>query len=198
MPHHPPSNLHSSNWSSLCSSLPLALALLVGSVSASTLTGCALSAEASAPDIEITEHNIAVTGIPMAGRVGEVATQLSFMENLPSIDLPASVDSSVKAVGVTLTAKQGVTDLAFLHSLRVVMAPTTGTAAPVELITYEKSGSAAVGTVLAIPSQNPANILDEWKAKTAEFTVEVSGVLPEQSWMIDLSVHFAGDFSYHL
>ena len=180
------------------SSRALTLALALGALAASTLAGCALSAEASAPDIEVTERNLAVAGIPMAGRLGEVATQLSFMENLPSIDLPSAVDTSVKAVALTLTAKQGITDLSFLHDLKVVMSPTSGTAAPVELINYQKAGSAVVGNVLVIPSQNPANILEQWKAKSAAFTVEVSGVLPEQSWMVDLSVRFSGDFSYHL
>ena len=185
---------------SLWSALPLTftLALAAGSLCASTLEGCALSAEASAPDIEVTEHDIAVAGIPMAGRLGEVATQMSFMHNLPSIDLPSSVDTTVKAVAVTLTAKQGVTDLSFLHSLRVVMSPTSGTATPVELINYQKADGATVGSVLVMPSQNPANILEQWNAKTAQFTVAVSGILPEQSWMVDLSVHFVGDFSYHL
>ena len=114
------------------SPLPMLAALLLGS--ASSLAGCALSAEASVPDIEITQHGIAVAGIPMAGRLGDVATQLSFMENLPSIDLPAGIDTTVKAVAVDLTATEGVTDLSFLRTLRVVMAPSAGTAAPVELI----------------------------------------------------------------
>jgi len=174
----------------------LAALLLLGS--ASSLAGCALSAEATAPDIEVTERGLAVAGIPMAGRLGDVATQLSFTENLPSIDLPAGIDTSVKAVAIDLTATEGVTDLSFLRTLRVVMAPSAGTAAPVELIDYQNDGSATVGSVLTIPSKNPANILAEWNTKSAEFTIAVSGTLPEQSWKIDVTAHFSGSFSYRL
>ena len=71
-----------------------------------------------------------------------------------------------------------------------------GGSEPIELINYEKAPNVTVGKVLSIASKNPVNILEQWKADSATFTVDVAGTLPEANWTIDMSVHFAGKASY--
>ena len=170
--------------------LLLALVLVAGS------GGCTLSAEADVPDVTVTQHDLSFTGIPMAGRLGDVATELSFTQDKPALDLPKGLDTSVKAVQVDLIAKGGISSFDFIRSLRVSMIPTSGTDLGVELLSYERADGVAVGSTLSIPSKNPINILDQWKASSAQFTIQIAGTLPEQDWSLDMSVHFSGKFSY--
>jgi hypothetical protein len=159
-------------------------------------SACMLSAEADVPDVQVTQHDIAFDGVPNAGLLGDVSTGMSFTQKRPALDLPKEIDSSVKAMKVDLVAKTGIKDFNFLRFLRITMAPTDSTAEPVELINYEKADGAVVGAILTIPAKNPVNILEQWKADSAVFNVQVGGSLPDQAWTIDASVHFAGKVSY--
>jgi len=179
---------------------PLPSRRLVGipllSAVASLLGGCTVSVEADVPDVEVVQHDVAFAGVPFAATLGDVSTQMTFTQSRPDLRLPAEFDTSAQAMKVDLVAKTGITNFAFLRALRITMAPTNGTTAPVELINYEKADGAVVGSTLSIPSVNPVNILDQWKADSAVFTVQIDGSLPEQAWTIDLHAHFAGKVSY--
>ena len=157
--------------------------------------GCMLSVEAEVPDVEVTQHDIAFPGVPGASQLGDLSTGKSFTQERPALDLPSGIDSSVQAVSIELTAKTGIASFDFLKALRISMVPMGGSA-PIELINYEKAAGSTVGKTLTIASKNPVNILEQWKAASATFTVDVAGTLPEQAWTIDMSVHFAGKASY--
>jgi hypothetical protein len=163
-------------------------------------SACMLSVEAEVPDVEITQHDIGFTGVPGGAQLGELSTGMSFTQELPAVDFLQGIDSNVQAVKIELRAKTGIKDFNFLRSLRITMSPKSNngnsTVEPIELINYEKAAGGTVGATLTIPSKNPVNILEQWKAESAVFNVEVSGTLPEQAWTIDMSVHFAGKVSY--
>ncbi len=161
-----------------------------------TSGACMLSVEAEVPDVEITQHDVGFEGIPGAAQLGEISTGMSFTQERPALDLPKEIDSSVKAMKVELRAKTGITNFDFLRSLRITMAPKDGTSEPVELVNYEKAAGSVVGATLEIASKNPVNILEQWKADSAVFNVQLAGALPAQAWTIDISVHFAGKISY--
>jgi hypothetical protein len=144
----------------------------------------------------VTQHDLAFQGIPNASQLGELSTGMSFEQDYPSLGLPKGIDTRVQAVKVDITAKSGVTSFDFLHALRITMTPKNSTAEPTELINYEKPDGAVVGATLTVPSKNPLNILEQWKSDRATFNVEVAGILPEQAWTIDFSVHFTGKISY--
>lgn len=173
------------------SGLALLLAITLGNASA----GCMLSAEADVPDVEVTQHDIGFEGVPFSAAVGDVATHMSFAQKRP-IDLPAALDSSVQAVKVELRAKKGIENFDFLRILRISMRQADNKGDAIELIDYVKTAGSKVGATLTIPSKNPINILEQWKADSAIFDVEVAGTLPEKAWTIDLSVHFSGKLSY--
>jgi hypothetical protein len=168
--------------------------LLAAAIAVAAAGGCSVSAEADVPDLAVTQHDIAVTGIPMAGRVGDVSTHFAFTQKLPSIDLPDSVESKVESAKIELTAKRGITDFSFLKALRVTITPS-GSPAPIDLVEYEKKDGAIVGKSLLVDSLNAADILKQWK-ETAVFDLQVAGDLPEADWTIDLTVHLNGKFSY--
>ncbi|HEY4183976.1 MAG TPA: hypothetical protein VGP07_02865 [Polyangia bacterium] len=182
------------NSSSIVSRSFLAIAFVT--LFAAGAGGCALSVEADVPDVEVTQHGIAVVGVPTAISGGnDMSTNLSFTQSLPDLNLPADLGSTVKAVKVDLVAKSGVDNFDFLKSLRITMTPA-GSTVPTELINYQKADGATVGNKLSIDSLNPVNILDQWKANKAVFNIEVEGKLPSQTWTMDMSVHFAGQVSY--
>jgi hypothetical protein len=175
-----------SRRSSLATLLAVALAAGAG--------GCALSVEADVPDVEVTQHDISIAGVPMAGLLGEVSTHHSFTQKLPDLNLPKGLASNVEAAKIEFTAKTGIVDFSFLRSLRVTMTPN-GSPAPIELINYEKADGAVVGKTLLVDSLNAVDILKDWK-DTALFDIQVAGTLPETAWTVDMSVHFNGKLSY--
>jgi hypothetical protein len=159
--------------------LALAATLLLG-------TGaCTLQVEADAPDFEVTQHDIAISGIPAIPGVTELSTHL---------DLPNGFDSSVAAAKIDFKATSGVKDLSFLHMLKVSV--TTGnTAKPLQIIDYANTSGAAVGDTLTVISPEAVNILKEWK-DAAVFDIDVGGALPSTAWTADITVHLGGTVSY--
>jgi hypothetical protein len=169
---------------------------VVGFVAFATFTGagCALSVEADVPDVEVAQRDVVFQGVPPVG--GDAAMTKSYSQKHGKIDLPAGLDSQVRTLSVTLTAKSGVTDLSFIHALRVTMAADGGGAAPIELGSYEASPGAAVGPELRLTTLNPVNVLDAWKTESATFTIEVAGALPTTDWTADVTAHFSGVAKY--
>jgi hypothetical protein len=170
------------------------LTSLLAAALAAAAGGCSVSVEAEVPDLAVTQHDVVVNGIPMAGRLGDVSTHFTFTQKLPSLDLPDSVESQVESAKIELTAKRGIADFSFLKALRVTITPS-GSPAPIELLEYEKKDGAVVGKTLLADSLNAVDILKQWK-DTAVFDLQVAGALPESDWAIDLTVHFNGKFSY--
>ena len=156
--------------------------------------GCSLSVEADVSDVAVTQHDIAIAGLPMAGRLGDVSTHFSFTETLPALNLPTGTQSNLRSAKVDFVAKKGVTDLSFVKALRVTMT-ANGSDAPLELLNYEKADGAVVGATLSVDSLNTIDLLAQWKDK-AVFDIQVAGTLPEADWAVDLTVHFDGQVAY--
>ena len=97
---------------------------------------------------------------------------------------------------MSLRATSGVADLAFIHHLRVMMAPDDGSSAAVELGAYEPTPGATVADEIHLSTLNPINVFTAWNAERAKFMVEVVGALPEHDWTGDVTAHFAGKLKY--
>jgi hypothetical protein len=156
--------------------------------------GCMLTVEADVPEVEITQHDLTFSGVPAAASLGDVSLSKSFSQKHQRLELPAGLDSQVKALGVTLTAKAGIENFDFLKNMRVTMSDDVHD--PVELINYQRADGAPSTNVLTMESANPVNTLDQWKTDSATFTVEVAGSLPAQDWAVDLAIRFAGKITY--
>ena len=63
----------------------------------------------------------------------------SYAQTHGKLDLPADLNPEVRALGVSLVAKRGIQDFAFIHSLRVTM--SDGRHEPVELVSVTITGS---------------------------------------------------------
>jgi hypothetical protein len=161
---------------------------------AASVAGCGISVEADVPDVEVTQHDLAFDGVPLSSLIGDVSLSRNFSQKHKKLDLPAGLDSQVKALSVSLIAKNGIKDFGFIHNLRMTMSDDVHQ--PVQLIDYQQTPGAPPSGILTMQSANPVNTLEQWKTESATFTVEVAGRLPEQAWTIDLSIHFGGSFKY--
>ena len=166
------------------------LLLVLGSGAA----GCAFSVEADVPEVEVTQHDLAFDGVPLAALIGDVSMTRSFSREHKKLELPNGLDSEVKALGITMTAKSGIQDFGFIHNLRLTMSDDVHD--PIELVDYQQDPTAPPSGVLTMSSATPVNTLDQWTTTSATFTVEVSGSRPPQGWTVDLSIRFAGKVKY--
>ena len=166
------------------------LAFLLGGAAA----GCGISVEADLPQVEVTQRDLAFDGVPVTGLIGDVSMTRSFSQEHKTLEAPKGLDSEVKALSVTLTAKTGIQDFGFIHNLRITMSDDVHD--PIELLAYQQDPHAKPGNVLSMASANPVDTLDQWKTNSATFTVEVAGALPANDWTVDLSIDFAGTVKY--
>lgn len=163
-------------------------------LAASTAAGCGISVEADVPEIEVTQRDLGFEGVPISSLIGDVSLTKTFSQQHEKLELPDGIDSHVKALGITLTAKTGIQDFSFLHNLRLTMTDDVHT--PIELISYQQDPNVPPSNVLEMTSTNPADTLEQWKTNSATFTVEVAGTLPATDWTVDLAVRFAGSVKY--
>jgi hypothetical protein len=176
--------------------LALALPLCALALAAAASAGCMVSVEAEIPDVQVTQKGLAFAGVPIGGALGDVSMTQSFSQEHDALDLPEGLTSEVKALEVSLTAREGISDFNFVHYLRLTMSDDGNNANAVELINYERDEAAAPSPVLKMIAANPVNALEKWKTKSALFTIDVAGTLPEHDWVADITVRFGGKIRY--
>ena len=173
------------------SHLPLVLGLLLG--------GCALSAEGELPEVEVTEHDIAIPAAPLDADGGEVTQAVVFRQKPTRLGLEGASFSRVQILGFQLAATGGVTDLGFLRRLRVLATSLQAQAmgrAPVEAVRYQHSGEVEVGPTLILPSEPPADVTELWRGTELIFTIEITGQLPTVAWSADVGLRFGATIKY--
>jgi hypothetical protein len=158
------------------------------------LAGCGVSVEAEVPEVEVTQRDLMFDGVPQAALVGDVALSHKFSQKHKKLDFPDGVDSEVKALGMTLTAKSGIKDFSFLKQLRITMSDDVHPA--VTLVEYEQTPGTVNAAVLEMLTKNPVNTFDQWKTDSATFTIDVMGTLPPDPWKVDLAIRFGGSIKY--
>lgn len=159
-------------------------------------SGCALSIEAEVPEVEVTQKNVTFEGVPGGGALGELAMTRSFSQKHKALEFPQGLDSEVRALDVTIKAKNGISDFKFLTFLRLSMSDEKNPGSSAELINYQQNPAAPASATLTMISKNPVNTLEHWKSEAAVFTMEIAGSLPETDWSIDIAVRFAGSIKY--
>ena len=175
--------------------------LVLFALTASTLAlsagaaGC-ISVDAEIPDVEVTQKDLAFAGVPIGSALGDVSMTQTFSQEHDALDLPQGLNPEVKALAVSLTAKSGIKDFSFVRYLRMTMSDTADNTNALELINYERDDSAPASNVLNVTAANPVNALDKWKTKSALFTIEVAGTLPDNNWTADVTIRFGGNIHY--
>ena len=158
--------------------------------------GCMVSVEAEIPDVEVTQRGLSFAGVPVGSALGDVSMTTSFSQEHDALDLPQGLTSEVKALEVSLTAKEGISDFGFVRYLRLTMSDDSNNTSAIELINYERDSSVPPSNVLKMIAANPVNALEKWKTKSALFTIDVAGALPDHDWVADITVRFGGKINY--
>jgi hypothetical protein len=164
-------------------------------------SGCAMSVQGELPEVEVTQHDLVVPGVPRELRTGDVAVALpSFFQASDQIGLPAESYRSVKIKDVVLRLKGGGGgDFAFLRTLRVTVTGLQGFltgVAPAEVARYERVGGQAIGATIDAGKAAPVEVVGAWRDSVTVMTLEAAGDLPEEAWTIDVVVRLSAVLAY--
>jgi hypothetical protein len=162
-------------------------------------SGCALSATGELPDVEVVQHDVSFPAARLDGDGNDVAIAISFAQKPPRLGLPKAALAQVIVLGVGVTAKTGVTDLSFVHGMRLTLTSTEALAAglpPIEIGRYQRVDGAEVGPMLLVPSDPPVDVAEVWRGTQVIFGAEVVGQLPTTAWTADVSFRFSARLEY--
>ena len=182
-------SLHARLW--LPALLPGLLALSAG--------GCLLSAEGELPDVQVTQHDVAIPAAPSAVSGADVPISVSFSQKPNRAGLNRSAFSEVRVLGIEVAAKSGVPDLSFLTSLSLLASSAAAQAAgkpPVLIGNFERTESGAAGPLLRIDNDSPPDVTELWKSTELIFTLQAVGRMPNVAWTADIGLRFEATISY--
>jgi hypothetical protein len=168
-------------------------------VAAALTSGCVLSAEAELPEVEVTQHDISMPGVPREARTTDPTVTLpSFFQPTDHLGLSPDSWKSVKVKSVTVQLKSSG-DLSFVRTLDVTVNGLQGFLAgvsPVDVGRYERPGAGAVGANITMTNGSAVEVTDAWRDSMTVLTVTASGDLPEQDWTFDVIVRASATVSY--
>ena len=165
-------------------------------------SGCVLSVEGNLPEIEVVQRGLSIPGVPREARASEpTAGVASFFQPNDHLGLEPETYASVHVKEVVLSAKSGVDDLSFIHSLRIGMNGLQGFVAgtaPVEVAHYQRSATAGppVGPTITMRNSQPVPVIEAWRDSMAVLTLQAQGDLPETAWTVDIIVRLSAVLKY--
>jgi hypothetical protein len=87
-------------------------------------------------------------------------------------------------------------DLSFIESLKLTLSSRSPDAPPPRVVaSYQRPASGKPGSVLSLKTDNDQDVLEYWGTRNAFYDLEVSGILPEDAWAVDVVVAFSGKLS---
>ena len=173
--------------------------LVAISTAACLASGCVISAEGELPDVEVTEHDVAIPAAPANPRGGDVAVAVSFSQKPARAGLNRRSFAEVRVLAVEVAAKSGVPDLSFISSLRLTATSAEAQAAgkpPVELGRYLRTESGAAGPRLIMQNSAPPDVTELWRSAELTFTLEAAGRMPNVTWTADIGLRFEATLTY--
>lgn len=160
-------------------------------------SGCA-QVEAEVPAAQVTQKGVAFYGMGSGAGAGELSGTQSFTLSSDNLSWIKDMNSKVYLTEIDLRATSGVTDLGFVHFAQVTMADADQAGPAVELVEYARPDEYTPSPVLAAKTPYPVDLSLVWTAKRILVTLSVAGVLPEQGWTVDVTLHLSGTISYKL
>jgi hypothetical protein len=157
--------------------------------------GCSASAEI--PEVVVTQSDVGFDGVPRVPGLPDVTTTLETQFDHPKgLGLPEAFDPELYPLAGQVMARDGMADLSFVQELKLTLSSRSeGAPAPRVVASYVATGSGTVGKVLQLKTDNDSDVLEYWGTKNAFYDLEVSGVLPENAWAVDVVVSFTGKLS---
>jgi len=160
------------------------------------LAGLGCSASADIPEVEVTQTDIAFSGLPHIPGIDLPNTVTTSFDHPDGLSLPDSLNPQLHALSGSITARGAMQDLSFLEGLTLSIASRAdGAPAPQVVASYARPSPAFPGPVIRLVTDGDANMLEYWSTKDAYYEVTLWGSLPEEDWAIDVTVSFAGEIS---
>ena len=170
---------------------PLAATLLA----ALAAVGC--SASADIPEVKVTQSDVAFDGVPRVPGLSDVTTTLQTSFDHPKgLGLPDMLDPELYPLSARVQARGTMENLSFLQEIKLTLASRDPEAPPpVVVANYRRTGNASAGKTIQLQIDSDPDVLAYWETKDAFYDLEVSGVLPENSWAVDVIFSFSGKLS---
>jgi hypothetical protein len=167
----------------------LSLLALVG------LAGC--SAEAEIPEVVVTRSGVAFEGVPYVPGITDVSQTVSTtFEHPADFELPSGLNPELHPVSASISGNGDMQDLSFLEGLTVTLASRAPNAPPPHVVaSYERTRTSGVGRIVQLETDNDSDVLSYWDTKEAFYEVSLWGVMPSESWAIDVTFSFEGRLS---
>ena len=171
------------------------LALALGAV------GCTLSAEGELPEVEVTQHDLTIPGVPREARTGDAVVALpSFFQPNDHLGLSPDQYRSVKVKSVVLSLKRGGGgDLSFVRRFDLTINGLQGFlagVAPAQVAHYDRPAAGAAGASITARSGGAVEVVDAWRDSLTVMTVDAAGDLPEDPWTVDVTVRVSAVVKY--
>ena len=155
------------------------------------LAGCSIFAvEGEIPEVCMSFHDRLIEGV----EPGDDFVKSFTGDPISALSAFVELDAEIKSATAELTAIDGVTDLAFLESVTVVMRPAGPRAKDTSVSLVDCGDYACASDTLSatLTDVPPAEALDVLAAGAVEIDVVLAGDLPEHDWVVDLEVCLSG------
>lgn len=157
--------------------------------------GC--SASADIPEVKVTQSDVTFDGVPRVPGLTDVTTTLQTQFDHPKgLGLPDMLDPELYPLAAQVQARGSMESLAFIQELKLTLASrAAGAPPPAVVASYRRTGNAASGKTLTLQTDGDSDVLSYWETKDAFYDLEVSGILPEDNWAVDVVFSFSGKLS---
>lgn len=180
--------------------LAATVALATGLLASFSSSGC-VQVEGDIPEVVVTQQHLSFDGAPAipAGLGADAALTREFEHPYDSFDVPAGFETELRPVRATLTATDGVSDLAFLRGFALVVGSRSPDAPmPQKVFEYTRDDDAPPGRELTVEALVRPNVIELWNTGEAYYSLTVYGAIPQTDWALDVAVEFHGRVSVHL
>jgi hypothetical protein len=164
---------------------------------AAALAGVGCSASADIPEVVVTQTDVGFDGVPRVPGVTDVTTSLETQFDHPSgMELPDFLDPELHPLSAQVTARGTMEDLSFIETLTLTLTSRSPDAPPPRVVaSYERPSTGAAGKVITLHTDRDSDVLKYWGKEGAFYDLEVSGILPQDHWAVDVSFSFSGHLS---
>jgi len=160
--------------------------------------GCAPSFEADVPDVEVTQRQLKMAGVPAAAQVGEVSVSTSFVLSSSSTAWAKRLNSRVFLHQVKISPTGGLADLGFIRLAHVTARDPARPEGATELLSYARTEATPPSSDIEVSMPTPLEITTLWSADSTVIDLQLAGQLPEQDWAVDVTLSLSGKITGQL
>jgi hypothetical protein len=159
--------------------------------------GVGCSASADIPEVVVTRSDVEFAAVPVIPGYTDVSQELSTSFDHPSdFELPDGLNPQLRPLSASVSGTGDMQDLSFLEGLEVTLASRAeGAPEPYVLAYYERPANGQAGRVVRLQTNKRSDVLSYWDTKEAYYDVRIWGVLPPETWAIDVTFAFSGSIS---